>query len=70
MGALEKKYSVKEAARIVGFSQSTVRRRFRDDPSVGRLGNKEGRFKRPWFKLSIPESSLMKWWDELTRNVP
>jgi len=36
MSVLEKKYSVKEIARIVGCSEQTVRRRFRDDPKVGR----------------------------------
>jgi hypothetical protein len=68
MGALERKYTVQEAAKIVGCGESSVRRRFRDDPKVGRMGKEEGRRKRPYFRLFIPETELKRWWDELTAN--
>jgi transposase-like protein len=68
MSALEKKYTVKQIAKIVGCSENTVRRRFRDDPKVGRLGSGETRYKRPHFQLFISESSFVAWWDELTKN--
>jgi hypothetical protein len=68
VGVLEKKYTVKQAAELVNVSRETVRRRFHDDPHVGRVGHPEGRFKRSYFKLLIPQSELMRWWDELKKN--
>jgi len=49
-------------------SEDTVRRRFRDDPKVGRVGRGETRNKRPRFRLFISESSFVRWWDELKAN--
>ena len=68
MSAFEKKYSVPEVAALIGCSRDTVRRRFRYDPTVGRVGKRVGRYKRAYFTLLIPESAVRKWWDELRRN--
>jgi len=68
MSTLERKYTVQEVAKIVGCSEMTVRRRFRNDPNVGRLGRGETRTKRPRFGLLIPQSSVYKWRDELKAN--
>jgi hypothetical protein len=68
MSTFEKKYTVQQIAKIVGCSENTIRRRFRDDPKVGRLGRGETRNKRPYFRLLIDESSFVAWWDELKKN--
>ena len=70
MSALEKKYTVQQIAKIVGCSENTVRRRFRDDPKVGRIGSSGNRKKHPHFRLFISESSFIKWWQEMTENMP
>jgi hypothetical protein len=66
--ALDTKYTVQEAAKIMNCSENTVRRRFHDDPKVGRIGTGETRKKRRYYRVLIPESSLVRWWDELTEN--
>ena len=42
------------------YSENTIRRLFRNEPGVLKIGNPETRFRRKYFKLSIPESLLMR----------
>lgn len=60
MSALEKHYSVREVSEMWGYSEDTIRRIFRDEKGVLKLGSPETRFKRKRFQLSIPESVLIR----------
>jgi hypothetical protein len=60
MSALEKHFSVQEISTLWGWSQDTVRRIFRHEPGVIVIRHPEGRGKRPYSKLSIPESALAR----------
>jgi hypothetical protein len=62
LAALEKHYSVQEVVDLWGWSESTVRRRFRNHPAVLKLGHAEGvqSGSRPYTKLAIPESVLLE----------
>jgi hypothetical protein len=58
--ALEKHYSVWELAQLWGLSEKTIRRMFVDEPGVVKWGHEEGRFKRAYMTLRIPESVVQR----------
>jgi len=58
--ALEKHYSVWELAQLWGLSEKTIRRMFMDEPGVVKWGHDEGRFKRAYTTLRIPESVVQR----------
>jgi hypothetical protein len=65
MGALEKHYTVQEVVELWGCSDETVRRIFRSEPGVMAISHPERRGKRPYAKLFIPESVLVRVHDRL-----
>src|SRR5579862_1763001 len=58
--ALERHYSVCELAQLWGLSEKTIRRMFVDEPGVMKWGHEEGRFKRGYMTLRIPESVVQR----------
>ena len=58
--ALEKHYSVLELAQMWGLSEKTIRRIFNNEPGVVKWGHEEGRFKRGYVTLRIPESVIQR----------
>lgn len=60
MSAVERHYSVQQVSEMWGYSQETIRRLFREEKGVLKIGSAETRFKRKRFQLSIPESVLMR----------
>ena len=60
MSALERHYSVNEVAAMWNVSDDTVRRLFRDEPGVLKLGAGERRFKRGYEVLRVPESVVVR----------
>jgi hypothetical protein len=66
MSALEKHYTVAQIAELWGWSDDTVRRTFRHEPGVIAITHPERRGKRPYSKLSIPESVLLRVHERLT----
>jgi hypothetical protein len=66
MSVLEKHYTVAQIAELWGWSDDTVRRTFRHEPGVIAITHPERRGKRPYSKLSIPESVLARVYQRLT----
>ena len=66
MSALEKHYTVAQIAELWGWSDDTVRRTFRNEDGVITIMHPERRGKRPYSKLSIPESILVRVHERLT----
>jgi hypothetical protein len=60
MSAFDKHFTVQEIATRWGFSANMIRRIFRDEPGVLKLGHPETRFKRKRFALRIPESVMLR----------
>jgi hypothetical protein len=60
MSALEQHFSVQEISKLWGWSEDTVRRAFRHEPGVIVISHPERRAKRPYSRLSIPESVLVR----------
>lgn len=60
MTALEKHYAVGEVADMWNLSDETIRRLFRDEPGVIKIGDEERRWKRSYFVLRIPESVVLR----------
>jgi len=60
MSALEKHFTVQQVVELWGWSDDTVRRAFRNEPGVIAITHPERRSKRPYSKLSIPESVLVR----------
>ena len=60
MTALEKHYAVGEVADMWNLSDETIRRLFRDEPGVIKIGDEERRRKRAYFVLRIPESVVLR----------
>jgi hypothetical protein len=60
LSALERHFSVRQVAELWSWSDDTVRRRFRHEPGVLAISYQERRGKRPYAKLSIPESVLIR----------
>ena len=57
---IEKHYSVSELASSWQLSENTIRRMFEDEPGVLRWGTMEGRFKRRYITLRIPETVVFR----------
>jgi len=57
---VEKHYSVSELASSWQLSENTIRRMFEDEPGVLRWGTTEGRFKRRYITLRIPETVVLR----------
>jgi hypothetical protein len=71
MSALEKHYTVAQIAQLWGWSDDTVRRTFRYEPGVIAIMHPERRGKRPYAKLSIPESVVIRVYARLAvKNNP
>lgn len=60
MPAIERHFTVQEIAEMWNYSTNTIRRLFRDEKGVIKIGRPETRFKRKRFQLSIPESVLAR----------
>ena len=58
--SVEKHYSVSELAQTWRLSEKTIRRMFEDEPGVIIWGMNEGRFKRRYRTLRIPESVVVR----------
>jgi hypothetical protein len=57
---IEKHYSVSELAEIWRLSENTIRRIFENEPGVLKWGTHEGRFKRKYITLRIPETVVLR----------
>jgi len=60
MSALEKHFTIQQVAELWGLSDDTVRRTFRNEPGVIAITHPERRGRRPYSRLSIPESVLLR----------
>lgn len=60
MSALERHYTVAEVAALWNLSDDTIRKIFRDQPGVLKIGSPERKFKRGYISLRIPESVLQR----------
>jgi transcriptional regulator GlxA family with amidase domain len=60
MSAIERHFSVKTVAKLWGYSEETIRRLFREEKGVLKIGSPETRYKRKRWQLSIPESVLIR----------
>jgi len=56
----EKHYSVLELAELWNLSENTIRRIFENEPGVLKWGSREGRFKRRYTTLRIPETVVLR----------
>lgn len=56
MATFEKHYTVQELSELWSVSDNTIRRLFRREPGVLKVGAPEERFKRGYFKLLVPET--------------
>lgn len=66
--ALEKHFSIPEIAKLWGYSIGTVRKLFRDRQDVLHFGTGEGRHKRGYFSIRIPESVMQRVHDDLKKS--
>jgi hypothetical protein len=67
--AIEKHYSADQLAELWAISADTVRKIFRDDPDVLKIGAAETRSKRGYVVLRIPESVVRRTHAKLTRRL-
>ena len=67
--AIQKHYSADQLAEMWAISADTVRKLFRDDPDVLKIGSGETRNKRGYVVLRIPESVVRRTHAKLTRSV-
>lgn len=58
--SVDKHYSVSELAKIWKLSENTIRRMFENEPGVIKWGAAEGRFKRRYITLRIPETVVLR----------
>jgi hypothetical protein len=56
----ERHYAVSELAELWSLSENTIRRIFENEPGVLKWGTREGRFKRRYTTLRIPETVLLR----------
>jgi hypothetical protein len=56
----EKHYSVLELAELWNLSENTIRRMFENEPGVLKWGGREGRFRRRYTTLRIPETVVLR----------
>ena len=69
MTAQEQHYRVKELAVLWGFSAATIRRLFRDEtgvPKIGKPRSRRGPIKLPHIQLSIPASVAERVYKRIT----
>jgi len=57
---IEKHYSVSELASSWQLSENTIRRMFENEPGVLKWGTSEGRFKRRYITMRIPETVVLR----------
>ena len=67
MSAFERHYSVPDVAKLWRLSDDTIRRIFKDEAGVLRIGGAETRFKRKRIQLSIPESVLIRVYQRMSK---
>lgn len=60
MSAFEKHFTVNQIASLWEVSGNTVRRLFKNEPGVVKIGSEEERYKRAYKKLLIPQSIALK----------
>lgn len=60
MSAIERHFSVAEVSALWQLSQDSIRKIFRNQPGVLKLGTNERGRKRGYVSLRIPESVLQK----------
>jgi hypothetical protein len=58
--SLERHFSVGELASLWDLSEQTIRRMFADEPGVLMWGHTEGRYKRGYLTMRIPESVVQR----------
>ena len=56
----ERHYSISELAKLWNLSENTIRRMFENQPDVLQWGTLEGRFKRRYRTLRIPERVVLR----------
>ncbi len=56
----ERHYSILELAKLWNLSENTIRRMFENEPDVLQWGTPEGRFKRRYRTLRIPERVVLR----------
>ncbi len=56
----EKHYAISELAELWNLSENTIRRIFENEPGVLKWGSREGRFKRRYTTLRIPETVALR----------
>jgi len=69
MSAIEKHYSVQELAEIWNLSEDTIRRLFREEPGVMKINATQGRRKRRYVVLRLPESVVMRVHERLRKQA-
>jgi hypothetical protein len=57
---IEKHYLVSELSVMWNLSENTIRRMFENEPGVLKWGTTEGRFKRRYTTLRIPETVVLR----------
>jgi hypothetical protein len=57
---VERHYSISELANVWKLSENTIRRIFENVPGVIKWGAREGRFKRRYITLRIPETVVLR----------
>lgn len=67
--AIERHYTVLEVSDLWQLHPDTVRKLFRDQPGVLKIGHKERRNKQGYVTLRIPESVLARVHSERTKAV-
>jgi len=69
MSAIERHYSVQELAEIWKLSEDTIRRLFREEPGVMKINALQGKRKRRYVVLRLPESVVMRVHERLRQQV-
>jgi hypothetical protein len=57
---MEKHYSVAELSELWDLSENTIRRIFENEPGVLKWGSTEGRFRRRYTTLRVPETVALR----------
>ena len=66
MSATERHYSVQQVAKMWGWSDNTIRKLFKEEKGVIKIGGPETRYKAKHWQLSIPESVLLRVYTKLS----
>jgi hypothetical protein len=67
VAAFEAQFTPKELAAAWKLSEDTIRRLFRDEPGVFKIGTSNPRGKRGYVTLRIPESVALRVFEERSR---